>query len=515
MLEYMISTVRIMCTRIRPLKIIKLFVILIIFYVIIKVLTAAGLYRGQRTQKEFNYILNKGLNMFGGSQYIRNLPYPYREYLDSRNETIQEVKLDRKINIENYLHQNIEETNGVIYILESPFLSDPIESFRPFIRLQKLASRYNYLTVLPQVEDGYYFTLDCTFRSGRVSKPLPISSYFNLDKLQHILMSYNLKSFIPKEYAKNVVFPDLVVVFFIYDHDIIEFPKSPKNTKAKQEEFHKEYNYIHRHTIFKQNNDNSYSKSCNNHLEEMASCIRDELHHLTDGVYTISHVWCLDAKRPISPDSFFDELQLSQNGSTVVFINWNGYQHAAQSQLEDKLTFNQPVHDHILIIPFSDLVTKATEQYLSNLWFPYYSYLTAVIDLNALMDLKIALSTHEFNICLDKLQNNLKYLHYYRLIVTNAFHPSSLELDNYTAKTLYELIWSKFSNGYTPMVDSHTNLIHPITDMGLSYLIDVNLIRFGGAAVVFSPISRSRSIYSYYYDNHVHDFSATFQEFDC
>ena len=485
-------------------------------YFLLSTLTNMEFHRGKRTQKEMKYLLEQGLQLFSSQEYSANPPATPRKSSGGFIDIPHKLEIELQTQINNSISESLEEAKGIIYILESSFLSDPIEGFRRFVSLQRLVSSIGLLTVLPQVDNGYYFTLNCTYKSARVRASLPINTYFNIIKLQHIMMSYNLMPFVSREIVKHKQFPTLTIVFFAYNEDIVEVPNTPtKNgfSRISNGKSHQEYLYYRRDTIFK----HSYATDCGYYLRELSSCILKQLTELNAVEYQTPHIVCVDAMRPSTLENFFKELKLAKNGNTVVFVNWRGYQDTSYTILEQKLTLSQHFHDHILIIPFSDLVTQATEKFLSSLWYPYYSYLTAVIDLKTLLDIKLGLSTHEFNICIDKLYNNIRYINhgYFKLIISNAFHPISLEFDNYSKNSLFELIWDKFSHGYTPIVSSHDDLFPAIKDFGLSFLVDVNLVRYSGTTIVLSKKSRSRSLYSYYYDNHVNDFSVTFHEFKC
>ena len=484
----------------------------IVVYFLLSSLTKLNLNRDKRTEKEMKYIFKQGLQLFSAQEYVPKLPDIFSKSLI---DIPHKLELDLQAQLSSSISESVQNAKGIIYILESSFLSDPIEGFRRFVSLQRLVSQIGLLTVLPQVDNGYYFTLNCTYMSARARASLPINTYFNIEKLQLIMASYNLMPFISREIAKNRIFPALTVVFFVYNEDIIEVPNTPTSgfKKVNNSNLHQEFSYYHRDTIFK----HSYATDCGYYLRDLSNCILTQLTELNGVEYQISHVLCVEAMRPSTLENFFKELRLGDNGNTVVLVNWRGYQDTTHTKLESKLTLSQPIHDHILIIPFSDLVTKATEKFLSTLWYPYYSYLTAVIDLKTVLDMKLELSTHEFNICIDKLYNNIRYINrgYFRLVITNAYHPFALEFDNYSRNSLFELVWDKFSHGYTPMVSSHDDLFPSIRDFGLSYLVDVNLVRYSGTTIIMSRKSRSRSLYSYYYDNHVNDFSLTFHEFEC
>ena len=497
------------CMRIVTRRYVNYLFIFVVVYFLLSALAKLNLHTEKRTQKEIKYLFKQGLQLFSAQKYVTNLP---ETIFKSSIDIPLELELELQTQLINSISESLQNVKGIIYILESSYPSDPIEGFRRFVSLQRLVTSMGLLTVLPQVDNGYYFTLNCTYRSARARVSLPINTYFNIEKLQHIMTSYNLMPFISRGIAKNRILPILTIVFFVYNEEIIEVPNAPMKSRFNRI-LHQEYSYYNRDTILKR----SYTTNCAYHLRDLSNCILNQLIELNGFEYQISHILCVDAMQPITLENFFKELRLVDNGNTIVFVNWRGYQDPSRTKTEPKLTLSQPLHDHILIIPFSHLVTKATEQFLSSVWYSYYSYLTAVIDLKTLLDMKLELTAHDFNICIDKLYNNIRYINrgYYRLIVTNAFHPFSLEFDNYSKNTLYEFIWDRFSQGYTPMVSSHDNLFAGISDYGLSYLVDVNLVRYSGTTIIFSSKSRSRSLYSYYYDNHVNDFSVTFHEFRC
>ena len=518
MRRYIRETCKLFCICLITRRCMKCLFACIVVSFLVSILTNLNFHREQRTRKEMKYFFNQGLHLFSAQEYVPKSSDTLIKNSASFIDISLKLELDLQTQINNSISESIQDAKGIIYILESSFLSDPIEGFRRFVSLQRLVSPMGLLTVLPQVDNGYYFTLNCTYKSARARASLSINKYFNIAKLQHIMMSYNLMPFISPEIAKNIIFPALTIVFFAYDEDIVEVPNTPtKNvfTRTNNSKLHQEYSYYHRSTIFK----HFYAKDCSYYLRDLSGCISNQLSELNAIEYQTSHVLCVDAMRPSTLENFFKELKLGNNGNTIVFVDWRGYQDITHTKLEPKLTLSQHIHDHILIIPFSDLINQATEKLLSSLWYPYYSYLSAVIDLKTLLDMKLELTTHEFNICIDKLYNNIRYInHGYshnRLIITNAFHPFSLEFDNYSKNSLFELIWDKFSHGYTPMVSSHDDLFPAIKDFGLYYLVDVNLVRYSGTTIILSRKSRSRSLYSYYYDNHVNDFSVTFHEFKC
>ena len=504
------------CCRFVPKRSVKYIILFVVVCFLLNILTKLNQPNEKLPQKVMKYLIKEGLQLFSAKKNtLKSPPKIFKK--PPRLSHKLEIELETQLN--NSILESVQNLKGIIYILESSYLSDPIEGFRRFISLQRLMSSIGLLTVLPRVEHGYYFTLNCTYRSAGVHNSLPINTYFNIESLQHIMTSYNLMPFISRAFAKNRIFPILTIVFFVYDEDIVEIPNPPQNGFSRTP--NQEYSFFYRDTIMK----HSYATDCGYYLKDLSNCILNQLIELNGFEYHTPNILCIDAMRPVTLEYFFKELKLidnnnNNNNNTVVFVNWRGYQDPTHNKMDQKLTLSQPIHDYIHIIPFSSLVTQATEKFLSSLWYPYYSYLTVVIDLETLLDLKIKLTTNEFNICIDKLYNFYNYIRfinhgYYRLIITNAFHPFSLEFDNYYNNTLYELVWNKFSQGYTPMVSSHDDLFPEIRDFGLSYLVDINLVRYSGTTIALNSKTGSRSLYYYYYDNHVNDFSVSFHEFHC
>ena len=327
--------------------------------------------------------------------------------------------------------------------------------------------------------------------------------------MQTILNSYSIREFVSLDKAVKSLFTKVKIVLFVYNEDIVQIPNSPLAT----EEQHLEFSYLKRDTILKL----KYANNCFHNLRNLSLYILKELSALNKLELELTGVICVDAMQPVNRERFYGELGFDKDGTKFVFINWRGYQDTKRQVLVPKLTLNHTIQDHILIIPLSDLVTKATEKYLASLSYPINTYLTAVIDLQYLQGLKFKLSARDFNDCMDKLYYNIrrKYNGYYRLVITNAFHPIRDDFDSYSNASLFELVSVRYYRTFTPVAPPHVGLVPYQQDAGFSFLVDLNIVRYGGALVILSDKSRIRSVHSYYYDYHIADFTRTYQNFEC
>lgn len=422
-------------------------------------------------------------------------------------------------NNNNILGQNLElqfqefetnsSTNGLVFILESYLPADTVEGFRRFLSLQLLISSTGYSTVLPLVRDGYYFTLNCTYRSTRVDTPLSIHAYFDIQRLQTILHSYSVREFVSLDKAVKSLFTKVKIVLFVYNEDVVEIPNPSLATEKRSMEF----SYLKRDRILK----GKYVNNCFHNLRSLSVYILEELSALSKLELELTGVICVDAMQPVNLKTFHREIGFDTGGTKFVFINWRGYQDTKRKVLDPKLTLNQTVHDHILIIPLSHMVTKATESYLSHLSYPTNSYLSAVIDLQHLQNLKQKLSRKDFNDCMDQLYYSVRRMYngYYRLVITSAFHPLREDFDSYSNTSLFELVSVRYSRTFTPVAPPHSGLTPFQHDRGFSFLVDLNIVRHGAALVILSDKSEFRSLHSYYYDYHIADFTNSYKNFGC
>ena len=477
-------------------RLLKGVVIVVVVYLLVALLNQ-HIIQNRAINLQIRYFILSGIEQFYS-------PHKHNTNNNNNNEFLAE-NLD-------LLFQEYEtnlSTNGVVFILESHLPSDPIEGFRRYLSLQLLISPTGYSTALPMVRDGYYFTLNCTYKTARVKMPMSIHTYFDMKRLQIIFNTYSIRNFISLDKAVTSLFTKVKIVLFVYNEDIVEIPYPPLATEKQ----HSEFLYLKRDTILNGN----YVINCYHNLKSLSVYILNELSALSKLEQQLTGVICVDAMQPVNLETFHRELGFDKNGTKYVFINWRGYQATKREVLEPKLTLNHTVQDHILIIPLSDLVTKATDKYLASLTYPTNTYLSAVIDLQYLQKLKLRLSPKDFNDCMDKLYYSVRrrYNGYYRLVITSAFHPIREDFDSYYNASLFELVSVRYSRIFTPVAPPHSGLAPYQYDAGFSFLVDLNIVRYGAALIILNDKSRVRSIHSYYYDYHVADFTRTYQDLEC
>ena len=397
------------------------------------------------------------------------------------------------------------DTRGVILGLRTE--GGIIESMQHFVELECIADLLGYRVVLPSVSNGVYSTLHCV---GSSDYSLPVSTYFDINRLNVYLSSYSLPPLLNLTSALTRAPSSVLVVFFVYSDDVIVFPHSTAGSFARE-------------SLFPSEGPRNYVRDCSRYLVPVSSCVSKELLQLTGRDFQIERSICVDANLPITRKQFVSFLGLTGEQKTVVLVNWNGMKPlnapgAKATFLDVKSHFTSRCRPPITI-PFSQQIQHHSTEYL-NSWGLYpKDYVSVYVDLQLIMNEQSNTSTClEDVLILSSWWMVGEYPNRLAFITSPDFVDYS---DRQAVTTKYQEVEDYLKDrlflGRFETPDIRTDEGGMVKDHGFGFLVETHILAQSNGLIIAGPahLFTNYPVRPYFYNQHVHDFDFALHVYPC